>query len=98
MVQPANQIELRSKVKPRDPATQPFRVVLHQTASDEWVTHLENVTEIANVPELLQQNVSPCKKFCSKKSPDYYWGHYHGHNYAEALNDYRLRKTRYDIQ
>ena len=81
--------EYKSSIIPKSPATQPHRVVLHQTANGEWVTHMENLTE----------NIGP-GGYCSKPVPDYYWGHYFGKteaDYAEALQDYRQRCEKYNL-
>lgn len=80
-----NEQALKSTIKPRDPATQPFRVVLHQMGSG-WATHCENVTE------------KPSGGFQSKKNPDFYWGHYHGQDYAAALKDYKERCDKYQLE
>lgn len=78
--------ELQSNVRPADHATQPYRIVLHKSrTNDEWVTHFENVEEDGK------------GGYRSKASPDYYWGNYHGSDYVKALTDYHTRCARYGL-
>lgn len=68
---------------PKQPATQPFRVVLHrQRDGESWVTHLENLDE---------------KTMESKQIRDYYWGHYFEKDYDKALADYEHRCGKYKL-
>lgn len=77
---------LKSEIKPKEAATQPFRIVLHpnETREGEWVTHMEN----------LESN--PAGGYRSKNSRDYYWGHYFD-DYTEALEDYKKRCDYYRL-
>ncbi len=84
MIKPANQIPLTSQVRARDSATQPFRVVLHQSHNGEWVTHLENMIEGTGY-------------YQTKPARDFYWGHYFGNDYNAALADYHKRCLKYNL-
>lgn len=73
--------ELVSEAMGKTPATQNFRVVLHQSHKPgEWVTHMEN----------LQDNGEP------KGQRDFYWGHYF-ESHSEALQDYVARCRQYKL-
>lgn len=91
MIKPANQIPLNSPVRVRDTATQPFRVVLHQSHNGEWVTHIENVFETFDTRK------SGVEEYQSKPIPDFYWGHYFGNDYNAALADYQKRCLKYNL-
>jgi hypothetical protein len=92
---PRLEIELRSNVRPRDAATQPYRVVLHKDFKGDWVVHLENVVEVAIVKEA--KNISECGKYSSKAIPDYYHGHYFDKHYKDAVTCYHDKCKKYGV-
>lgn len=85
-----NQIELKSNIRPSEPCTQAFRVVLHKV-NGEWVTHCENVTRLS------WSESGGAGGYGSKECPDYYWGHYHGQDYNSAVIDYYARCRKYSL-